>query len=317
MKTILPVSAIVATRHRSAICSQLLDSIAAQDAIPAEILFCDSSEDDDTASMTATRQTEFAALGSSLIWKQASTRGAAPQRNEAISAASQPDVLIMDDDITLEPGCLSELWSARQNHPEAGGFTATILNEAYTPPGRWTRRVLKWLDGGRERSSYAGTCIGPGWTFWPADDDALPDTVPVDWMGTGLALYRREVLPKPPFAPIFTEASLCEDLALSLTVAKKAPLFQASRSRYVHLNVGGSHKKSLRRNARMSLVNRHYVLTQVMGKTSISDAAKLGVMLLFQLLGTLRQTGLVGFLQVLTGYIQGCWKVAFLRLATP
>jgi glycosyltransferase involved in cell wall biosynthesis len=316
VKTIIPVSAIIATRHRSAICGQLLDSIAAQDTIPSEILFCDSSEDNDTALVTAARQPEFAALGSSVIWQKAAARGAAPQRNEAVATATQPDVLIMDDDITLEPGCLTALWKAQQDQPSAGGFTATILNEAYTPPGSWTRRILKWLDGGRERSSYAGTCIGPGWTFWPADDKSLPDTVPVEWMGTGLALYRREVLPKPPFAAIFTEASLCEDLALSLTVAKKAPLFQASRSRYVHLNVGGSHKKSLRRNAAMALVNRHYVLTQVMGKTSISDAAKLGVMLLFQLLGTLRQTGLLGFLQVAAGYVQGFCKVAFHRPAT-
>lgn len=296
---ILPITAIIATRNRAPHCSQLLQSISQQDQTLAEIIFCDSSDDDSTRN----------AIGSSARYLRATKRGAAPQRNQAILAAKQPFVLIMDDDITLEPNCLSSLWSVMQSMPAAGGVTATIVNEAYTAPGRWTRMLLKWFEGGHERTSYAGACVGPGYTFWPADDLNQADAVPVDWMGTGLALYRRELLPNPPFPSIFHGASLCEDLALSLSVAKVAPLFQASRARYVHLNAGGDHKSNVRKMASMNLVNRHYVMTRVMGKNSLADYVQFVAMIAFGMLDHLKRGRFDVIAKQLVGCAQGCTKI--------
>jgi glycosyltransferase involved in cell wall biosynthesis len=299
----LPISAIIATRNRASLCSELLQSISLQDQQLAEIIFCDSSDDDSTRT----------AVGGSARYLRATQRGAAPQRNQAILAASQPFVLIMDDDVTLQPGCFSSLWSVMQSLPSAGGVTATIVNEAYVAPGRWTKALLKWFDDGHERETYAGTCVGPGYTFWPAADSSLPDVVTVEWMGTGMALYRREVLPDPPFPGIFHGASLCEDLALSLTVAKRAPLFQASRARFIHLNAGGNHKANVRKMAIMNLVNRHYVMTQVMGKRTIRDYAQLAVMIAFGMLAPLKRRQLGVTALQLIGNVQACAKIILSR----
>ncbi|MCX6856067.1 MAG: glycosyltransferase [Verrucomicrobia bacterium] len=296
---VLPITAIIATRNRASFCRDLLKSISQQDQSLAEIIFCDSSDDD------STRNT----IGSSAHYLPATERGAAPQRNQAILAASQPFVLIMDDDITLEPNCFSSLWSVMQSIPPAGGVTATIVNEAYTVPGRWTKALLKWFEGGRERATYAGACVGPGYTFWPADDANQAEAVPVEWMGTGMALYRRELLPTPPFPSIFHGASLCEDLALSLNVAKRAPLFQASRARYIHLNAGGDHKANVRKMASMNLVNRHYVMTQVMGKCALGDYVQFAVMIAFGMIAPLKRGHLGVFINQLLGSAQGCAKI--------
>ena len=264
----------------------------------AEIIFCDSSDDDLTRN----------AVESSAHYLRATQRGAAPQRNQAILVATQPFILIMDDDITLEPRCFSSLWSVMQSIPTAGGVTATIVNEAYTAPGRWTKALLKWFEDGRERATYAGACIGPGYTFWPADDVNQAEAVPVEWMGTGLALYRRELLPDSPFPSIFHGASLCEDLALSLTVAKRAPLFQASRARFIHLNAGGDHKSNVRKMASMNLVNRHYVMTHVMGKRTLADYLQFAAMIAFGMLAPLKR-GQLGVVAIqLVGCAQGCIK---------
>ena len=295
----LPISAIIATRNRASLCRELLKSISQQDQTLAEIIFCDASDDD------ATRDV----VGSAAHYLRATQCGAAPQRNQAILVAKQPFILIMDDDITLEPRCFSSLWSVMQSIPTAGGVTATIVNEAYTAPGRWTKALLKWFDGGRERATYAGACVGPGYTFWPADDRNQAEAVPVEWLGTGMALYRRELLPNPPFPNIFHGASLCEDLALSLTVAKAAQLFQASRARYIHLNAGGDHKSDVRKIASMNLVNRHYVMTQVMGKTSFTDYLQLAAMIAFGMLAPLKRGQWGVFATQLVGCAQGCAKI--------
>lgn len=295
----LPITAIIATRNRASLCSDLLKSISQQDQTLSEIIFCDASDDDST----------LRAVGSSAHYLRATQCGAAQQRNQAILVAKQPFILIMDDDITLEPRCFSSLWNVMQSIPTAGGVTATIVNEAYTAPGRWTKALLKWFEGGRERATYAGACVGPGYTFWPADDLNQAEAVPVEWMGTTMALYRREVLPDPPFPGIFHGASLCEDLALSLMVAKRTPLFQASRARFIHVNAGGDHKSDVRKMARMNLVNRHYVMTEVMGKRSITDYLQLAAMIAFGMLASLKRGQLRVFATQLVGCAQGCAKV--------
>lgn len=278
----------------------------AQDVAVAEWIFCDSSENDHTRQLVETR-------GSPAHHIRATVAGAAPQRNEGVGLAKQPFILFMDDDITLEPGCLRHLWQVMHSfRPLAAGVTATIINEAYVPPGKWTRKVLQWLDEGRERSSYAGACVGPGWTFWPEDNpQAANETATVEWLGTGCVLYRRDAMPTPPFPSRFTGASLCEDLALSLIAAKNGPLLQSRRARFFHWNAGGDHKKNSIEMGDMAFTNRYHVLTQIMGKREPRDLARLLVMLFFGLAGNLRHPQKWPAAALTTvGYLRGILRLA-------
>ena len=298
---IVPVSAVIATRNRGDLCRGLIAQIQNQEAKPVEIIVCDASDAFEPI------------VDSSVLHLKATVRGAAPQRNEAIAASTQPSVLFLDDDITLEPGCIRSLWSVMEARPDAGAVTATSVNEAYAPPGVLTRSLLRWFEGGRERSGYAGACVGPGMTFLPADDERAPDAVAVEWMATTCALYRRELLPHPPFADFFQGASSCEDLALSLAVGKRAPLLQASRARFHHHCAGGDHKRDVQKLASMNLLNRHYVMTRVMEKRSARDHLQLAVMLLFGVAGLLRQGRVGTALQWLAGYGRGAVQLFLQR----
>lgn len=302
-----PLDVLIATRHRAPALKRLLDSLATQDLAPASVVLCDASEDDATRHLAATHPLRP-------HWLAATTVGAAPQRNQAWTTTSQPWVLVVDDDAELLPGCLTALAQGAQQQPDAGAISATNVDEAYQPPGSLTRRLLRWMEGGRARPSYAGACVGPGWTFLPADDPDTPPLQPLEWAASTCVLYRRDALPNPPFPAFFRGASLGEDLALSLFVRPRARLWQATRARFHHHPAPGDHKSSRFRTARMELVNRHHILTRVLGGQDLRDLIELAVMLFWGWAGSLRSLRQwPSRLPLLAGYLAGLQDLLFSR----
>ena len=262
-----------------------LISLAAQQMQPDELIVVDASDDDETRALCAG---PIAGLISAVRWLAAATRGAANQRNEGILQATLPLILFLDDDIVLEPECLERLHRALEQGVRLGGVNATITNQQYHPPGRATRLLYRLLHGRRE-SSYAGFLLGPGMNLLPEDRANLPEVVPVEWLNTTCTLYRREALPEPPFPAFFTGYSLMEDVALSVRVAQRGwKLANARTARIFHDSQPGSHKDDPAELSRMSLVNRHYLMTEVLGRRRASDYLKLGALELFQLAAEIR-----------------------------
>ena len=307
---IVPISAILPTRNRSSILARFLDSLALQDTVPAELVICDSSDDNATEALVQQQRGRFA--GTSWVYEKARSVGLAPQRNQAVAAASQPFVWFLDDDIVLEDGCVRHLFEAVANDPKTGGVTATIINEPYLQPGRWTKRLMRWFEAGNTRATYASACVGPGVTFM--HDTALegPPLMHADWMGGGCTLYRKEALADPPVPAHFEGGALGEDLAASLHVAKTWKIWHVRAARCVHESQGGDHKKSLVRLADQGLRNRHYIMTRVMGKNRLRDHFDFALMLGFGVAGLLRRPSRWGkAVRVFAGYTRGAWRLLF------
>lgn len=259
---ILPCSAVVATRHRADALEAFLRTLAAQEAQPRELILVDASNDTATRELAERWQAEEA-LHSEVRWMAAETPGAAVQRNQGVREARENVIWFADDDILLREHALVRLWEALHSDGAVGGAGALIENQQYHRPGR-PSRMLWALFEGKRRESYAGRILGPAVNLWPEDDERLPEVMPVDWLATTCTLYRREALPKPPFAPIFTGYSLMEDVALSLVVARKCKLVTARTGRIFHDSRPGAWKDSPRELARMDLVNRHFVMTEIL-----------------------------------------------------
>ena len=237
--------------------------------------------------------------------------GAAVQRNQAVRLATQPVIAFFDDDIVFEEECLARLWAALQSDPRIGGVNAMITNQRYSPPGAVSRTIFA-IMAGAPRASYAGALLGPAINLLPEDNDALPDIVPVEWLNTTCTFYRREALPNPPFRTFFTGYSMMEDAALSITVGRSWKLANARTARIFHDSQPGAHKNDSVALARMELVNRHYVMTQVMGRRGIRDHSKLIAWELFQLTVCALQTRLGRvFWYRLRGKLQGLRKISF------
>jgi hypothetical protein len=109
----------------------------------------------------------------------------------------------------------------------------------------------------------------------PEDADDLPDVVAVDWLNTTCTMYRREALPDRPFDAMFSGYFMLEDLAFSLRVGRQWKLANVRTARIVHDSQPSAEKSDLAAMASMELINRHYVMTQVLGRRALKDYARL------------------------------------------
>jgi len=277
MNKLLPISALVPTRDRATVFCRTLESLAQQSVQPVEMIVVDGSDSDETRSLC---ESDIANLKTKIHYYPATELGAAKQRNQAIAHATQDTIWLLDDDILLESECLVRLWQALQSNPNLGGVNAMITNQKYLPPGRISNMLFAFLNGKTE-ASYAGKCIGPALNLLPEDNPNLPEVVPVEWLNTTCVLYRREALPDPLFPPNFHGYSLMEDVTLSLTVGKSWKLANARTARIFHDSQPGDHKNNEGVLAQMELVNRYYVMTEVLGRKQPKDYLKLAVLQLF------------------------------------
>jgi glycosyltransferase involved in cell wall biosynthesis len=299
---LLPIAVVIPTRDRTEALRRTLESLSLQSVQPAEVRIVDASDDERTRLCVE----KVPGLQSVVSWRSADLAGAASQRNQGVRGCSQPVIGFMDDDIILEPGCLARLWRALHSDHRIGGVNAMITNQRYQSPGRISRGVFHLLDGHLE-ASYAGRVLGPAVNLLPEDREDLPEVVPVEWLNTTCTLYRREALPDPPFPDHFKGYSLMEDLTLSLTVGRCWKLANARTARIYHDSQPGSHKIDPKLVAEMQLVNRHYVMTEVLGRNRFSDYLKLLLFELFSLVSILQvPAGRMAFADTLRGKARAC-----------
>ena len=300
MSKLLSISALVATRNRSLPLARMLYSLSEQSAQPIEMIIVDGSENDETEEVC---HSQIPNLKTKIIYHRATEIGAATQRSQAIQYATQSIIWLLDDDILFEPNCVERLWQAVQSDSLLGGVNAMITNQKYLPPGKVSRHLFRLLHG-RQELSYAGKCIGPALNLLPEDNPNLPEVVSVEWLNTTCVMYRREALPEPLFPPLFTGYSLMEDVTLSLTVGKQWRLANARTARIFHDSQPGDHKNNLGVLAKMDLVNRHYVMTKILQRTTIQDYLKLIILQLFNIIASLKSiNGLLALPVILKGKI--------------
>jgi hypothetical protein len=139
---------------------------------------------------------------------------------------------------------------------------------------------------GKKLISYAGLCIGPAWNILPEDREDLPIFQEVQWLNTTCTLYRKIALPNPPFANHFKGYSMMEDLTLSLIVGRIWKLYNVRTAKIFHDSQSGAHKDNIQEMEKMELMNRYYVMTNIMGRTRILDHWKLLILELFMLLSS-------------------------------
>lgn len=300
MKTLLPLSVVIATANRVQSINSTLHSISAQSFQPSEIIIVDASHDNATELKIKSEKYD---LLCEIIYKKAEQKGAAVQRNEGVKLAKYEVIGFMDDDIFLEPGCIENLWNACQD-ATVGGVNAMITNQQFVTPGFATRMFYRIIDG-KKAKQPGGKLLGPLVNVLPSDDKSLGEIVPVEWLNTTCTFYNKKYLPQPPFDMHFKGYSLMEDLALSIRVGKLAKLYNVRTARIFHDTQPGTEKNNICIMAEMELVNRYYVMKNVAGITGWQPYFKL----VFQQLFYAFATRLIFRFAFIKGKIKGIKKI--------
>ena len=298
---ILPISVVIPTRNRSIVLKKTLATIAQQSAQPFEIILIDASENTDTNKVYSDG---IQGLESKLIYKKAIVKGAASQRNEGIALSDQPFIAFMDDDVYLEPNCFSLLWNAINTSSDVGAVNALITNQQFHPPGKISRTFYRLFTSKEQLKNLEGKTIGPSINFLSSEKNIL-SLIPVDWLNLGLTIYKREALPEPVFDPYFTGYSFMEDAALSFVVNREWKLYTVRDARIYHDSQPGDHKNNVEQLAEMEIVNRYYIMTRILHKTSFKN--KIGF-IIFQLFYITASGGLFD-LKTWKGKLKGIKKI--------
>lgn len=118
------ISVIVPTIGRPALLRACLESLAACDPPPTEVLVVDQSSGPAVRELVA----EFSGLGARTV--RSGTRGVGPARNEGIAAAASECVAVTDDDCTVSPDWIGTASRLLRQDP-AAIYTGAVL----APPG--------------------------------------------------------------------------------------------------------------------------------------------------------------------------------------
>jgi GT2 family glycosyltransferase len=256
---VLPITAVIASAGRTVRLINTLRTLRNQSTLPAELVIVgkDFGQKEIDSALKV-----FSECPVRCVCLSATKTGAAPQRMQAYSYATQPFILFMDDDIDLQDGCLEHLWTMLDENGDIGGVSAFISNQSYLAPRRLTR-IIYWFLGCPLRGSLAGLCRGPILNFLPDAKTSQSGVIPTEWLNLTCTLYRQVALPDVLFSEIFQGYSLGEDVALSLIVARNWKLAACAKALIYHDTKPADYKSNIAVRETMDVTNRYYVLTAI------------------------------------------------------
>jgi GT2 family glycosyltransferase len=302
------VSAIVPTVGRASSLNALLESLAKQTRRPDEVVIADSSGSPEVPALVS----DWRERGLAARYLHVTPANAVQQRIAAIAAATGNFLLLLDDDVVLEPPCVERLLATLDADPALVAVSADIVNaswpEATTAWQLYMRSVL-----GLRAGEWHGRVVGPLLRFgYPVRPSAV---APLEWFAAGHSLVRREAYEAAGgFSSFFLHRSTMNedvDLALKMSRFGRIALEPASRAHHFHHPHG---RVSIAAAAEDDLYNRYLILTRTMGRTAISGFAQALTFFVVEnssnLIGSLRRLRFDGVGARLAGRSRALFRIA-------
>lgn len=283
------ISIVTPTLGRPGEVRELTENLGRQRVLPLELILVDGAPED-----RATQEI-VEGVASGLPFECRYVRhggGTAIQRNVGIDMARGDFIAFVDDDIRLEPDFFERILEvyAEDDDRTIGG----VAGHQTTPdaPPRDGRR-LRWKI---YRFLRLFTVFEPGrydyGSGYPVNRhlrDLHDDLLPLDFMGTQCAVWRREVFEGGlRFDPFFRDYGILEDAHFSLRAGRRWRLFECGKARCVHLHSPGGRENS-RLIARKTAVNYRYVFLDIVPDRSVIQEARFWGVQVLQLLGLVRR----------------------------
>jgi GT2 family glycosyltransferase len=305
------LSAIIPTIGRPNALENLLVSLAAQSHRPDDVIVADASRGD--AVRRVVDDARWPALGLPVRRIAVDEPNAVGQRRAAIEASDTEYLLLLDDDVVLEPTCVRALLDAMQSAPDVVGVTADFNNQAWPGPTTLWRWYLRWSHG-LAAGAWQGRVIGPLLRFGYSPSPA--GLVPMEWLGAGNSLIRRTAYEQVGgFSDFFLHrTTINEDVDLGLKLRRAGRLLLNPAARLAHMHAAEG-RVSARVAAEDDLYNRFLILRHTQG---LSAGRAFGLVALFFLVettsnlgGCLRRFRSNGFGARLSGRLQALGRILF------
>lgn len=260
------ISVIVPTIGRPASLRRLLDSLAAQTVKLAEVIVADGSGG-----------ALIGALAQDELWRVAGLNvralpvvppNAVRQRQAAITAAVGEFLLLLDDDVVLEPDCVEQMIRLLLRDSSIVGVFADFNNQSWPMPTRgwrfYLRHVLRMKDG-----AWQGRVVGPLLRF--GYDPPPEEPMPIDWLGTGNTMIRRTAYDKVGgFSNFFLHrCTMNEDVDLGLRLTRVGRIVFCPSARMGHFQTPGG-RLSPMNVAEDDLYNRYLIMRRTQGRPALS-----------------------------------------------
>jgi GT2 family glycosyltransferase len=302
------ITAIVPTVGRVSSLELLLESLARQSRRPDEILIADSSGSPEVTALASAWQKRGLAVRN---W-HVTPANAVGQRVAAIAQAKGDFLLLLDDDVVLEPLCVERLSDALDADPTSVAACADMVNNSWpeaTTAWQWYMRAFLGLRAGE----WHGRVVGPLLRFgYPVRPSAV---VPLDWFTTAHSLLRRGAYDAAGgFSTFFLHRStMNEDVDLALKMSRFGRIVLVPQAEVHHFQHPQG-RVSVAMAAEDDLYNRYLVMTRTMGWTALDAFANACTFFAIEnssnFVGALRRLRFNGFVARLAGRSRALLRIA-------
>lgn len=277
-----PVSAIIATVGRPELLRLCLESLAKQTVRIAEVVVVHCGSDSET--LEVTRDTRWREAGFEVRYFHHAERNCARQRNFAIEKARHDNLLLIDDDVEVDPHWVEELFKPIWADPTVGATMGRLTNQPMATPTFFWRVYRRLLHGPVEG-------LKPGKLIGAALPNGFPTTaeqpIACEWIGGGASALRREAFESVGgFASFFTGSSPGEDLDLGYRLSRKWKVFYVPTAKCIHHQASSGREQS-DQHQYLSMRSRFGILTVTMGKNRYAALGHIGLWALVQFLSEL------------------------------
>ena len=272
-----PVSAIIATVGRPELLRLCLESLAKQTVRIAEVVVVHCGTDRETLEVST--NTRWREAGFEVRYFHHAERNCARQRNFAIEQAKYDNLLLIDDDVEVDPHWVEELFKPIWADPTVGATMGRLINQPMATPTFFWRLYRKMLHGQVEG-------FKPGKLIGAALPNGFPTTadqpIPCEWIGGGASAITREAFESVGgFASFFTGSSPGEDLDLGFRLSRKwKVLYVPAATCLHHQALSGREQSDLHQY--LSMRSRFGILTITMGKSRYAALGHIGLWALVQ-----------------------------------
>jgi len=278
------ISAIVPTIGRPHSLRRLLESLCGQTCRVDEVIVADGSNNDETYKVVD----EYRWQESNLTVKRIVVYppNTVRQREAAIRTSQGEFLLLLDDDVELEPECVERLLALLQTNPNVVGVTANFNNQSWSQPTRCWQLYLRYILG-LKSEAWQGRVVGPLLRFGYNPVPANPQ--PMDWLGSGNSLVRHSAYSRAGgFSDFFLHrCTTNEDVDFGLKLSKLGRILFCPSARMAHFQAPGGRVAPMKV-AEDDLYNRYMVIRCTQGRSVV---AAFGQILLYFTIETASNLG--------------------------